>query len=73
MAKGFTFLKWNKKYGTNAQFVVKDNSTDKQSLFSPARPSDLTWVDKDISKDGAYKEWDDFGNEQVENLNEVVF
>lgn len=73
MSKGYTFLKWNKKYGTNAQFVVKDNTTNKQSLFSPARPSDLTWVDKDLSSSSEYKDWDDFGNEKIDNLNEVVF
>ena len=49
MAKGYTFLRWNKKYGSAAQFVVKDNESGKQSVFSPSRPSDVAWSTKDLA------------------------
>ena len=73
MAKGYTFLRWNKKYGTGAQFVVKDNENSKQSVFSPARPSDLAWVGTDLANSEEYKSWDTFGNEKVDDLSKVVF
>ena len=68
---GYTFLKWNKKYGGAAVFVVKRNSDNKQSLFSPGRVGDVTWVDKDLA--AVKTDRDDFGNEQVTNLEDVVF
>lgn len=70
---GYTFLRWNGTYGTKAQFIVKDNTTGKQSLFSPARPNDVAWTGDDLTTDPDYKGWQDFGNEQVPNLNDVVF
>lgn len=75
MAKqsGYTFLRWNGVYGTKAQFIVKDNATGKQSLFSPARQADIAWVDSDLTKDPDHKGWQDFGNEQVADLKDVVF
>lgn len=75
MAKsgGYTFLKWNKEYGTKAQFIVKDNSTGKQALFSPARSSDVAWANSDLATNEDYASWDDFGGEHVDNLNDVVF
>ena len=73
MAKGYTFLRWNKKYGSAAQFVVKDNENDKQSVFSPSRPSDVAWSDKDLANSDDYKNWDTFGDEKVDDLSKVVF
>lgn len=70
---GYTFLRWNRVYGTKAQFLVKDNKTSKQALFSPARQADTAWVNTDLTKDPDYKGWQDFGNEQVADLKEVVF
>jgi len=72
-SKGYTILAWNGAYGTKAQFVVKDNSTGKEALFSPARSKDITWVASEISSDPEYKNWKDFGNEQISDLSEVVF
>lgn len=69
----YTFKKWNSKYGTGAKFVVEDDSTGKQSMFAPTNSKDLTWVDNDLTKDPDVSNWEDFGNEKVENLNEVVF
>jgi hypothetical protein len=69
----YTILKWNKTYGTKAQFIVKDNDTGKQALFSPARSSDIAWVDKDLTEDEEYKKWDDFGKEQVKDIKDIVF
>lgn len=73
MAKGYTFLRWNGKYGSVAQFVVKDNENGKQSVFSPSRPSDVAWSDKDLANSDDYKDWDTFGNEKVDDLNKVIF
>nr|DAN11738.1 MAG TPA: hypothetical protein [Herelleviridae sp.] len=75
MAKttGYTFLRWNGKYGKDALFIVKDNANDMQALFAPNRKSDLAWVRTDLANADEHKAWDDFGHETVADLNEVVF
>ena len=69
---GYTFYLWNKKYGNRAQFVIQDNKTQKFAEFSPTRPKDIAWVDKDLTKESDYKGWEDFQKEQVEDLSLVV-
>lgn len=69
----YVFKKWNGKYGNGAKFVVEDESNGKQSMFTPSNPSDLAWTNQDLTKDSEVASWGDFGNEKVENLNEVVF
>jgi len=64
---------WNGKYGNNAQFIVFDTTTEKYSLFSPARSKDLAWTATDLTKDEDYKGWESFQDEPVENLDEIVF
>ena len=71
--KGFTFLKWNGKYGSAANFIVEDNATGKQSFFTPERAKDTAWVANDLTKTPTAKGWQDFGNETVDNLQDVVF
>ncbi|WAB25169.1 hypothetical protein M3_0218 [Lysinibacillus phage vB_LfM_LysYB1] len=70
---GYTFLLWNGEYGETAKFVVKDNSNDKQSLFTPGKMKDLAWVASDLTKQNDVKGWQDFDNEQVDDLDDVVF
>lgn len=71
LKKSYTFLKWNGKYGAGAKFVVKDNNTGKQTIFTPGRLQDVAWADGDLAAE--HGDWDDFGEEQVEDLAEVVF
>lgn len=68
----FILLKWNKKYGNGAKFVVQDKSNGKFAEFSPARPKDVAWVDTDISKEQDYANWDDFQKEPVEKLEDII-
>lgn len=63
---------WNNKYGNNAKFVVEDGSSGKFAEFSPVRPKDLTWIDKDLTQNPEYASWDDWGKEEVEDLNDVI-
>lgn len=67
----YSLLLWNKKWGKQASFVVKDNEKNKFSEFTVGRVKDMVWVDKDISKDGSFATWDDFQNEPVDDLNLV--
>ena len=67
----FTLWKWNKKYGNGAKFVVED-SKGKFAEFSPSRPKDIAWVDKDLTKEEEYKDWDDFQKEKVDDLEAVI-
>lgn len=70
---GYTFLLWNGKYGDDANFVVRNNKNGKQSFFTPGNMKDLVWTDADLTKTGAVKGWEDFANETVDNLEDVVF
>lgn len=67
----FIIKKWNGEYGNKSVFVVEDTKTNKQSLFTPGRMSDLTWVSKDLAAD--HKKWQDFENEPIDNLSDVAF
>lgn len=71
--KGFTFLLWNGEYGEKAKFIVRDNSTGKQSYFTPGRLSDIVWTSQDLTKDSSVKGWEGFENETVDDLDDVVF
>ena len=69
----YSIIVWNRKYGNGARFIVKDNTTGKFTEFTPTRPSDVAWVDSDLSKQGEYKNWESFENEPLDDLNSVVF
>ncbi len=70
---GYTFLRWNGKYGRDAKFVVRDNASGKQSLFTPGCMHDITWVTTDLANTQETKDWETFGDETVDNLEEVAF
>jgi len=70
---GFTFLKWNGQYNEGAKFVVRDNSSGKQAMFTPGRTHDLVWTKSDLTEDPEVSNWEDFGNETVDNLEDVAF
>ena len=63
---------WNKKYGDKAEFIVKNTKTEKYALFQPSRAKDTAWVANDLTQDPSYKNWDDFQDEPVEDLNDVI-
>lgn len=63
---------WNKKYGKSAKWVVYDTQTKKYGLFSMGNTKDIVWTEQDISKDSEYKGWDNWNNEPVENLEDVL-
>jgi len=67
----FSIKKWNGKDGKEAVFVVEDNKTEKQSLFTPGKVKDMAWVDDDLVTPN--KDWQDFGNEQIADLDKVLF
>lgn len=68
----FLLWKWNKKYGNGAKFIVEDKSNGKFAEFSPARPKDIAWVDSDLTKESEYQSWDDFKQEKVDDLNNII-
>lgn len=71
--KGFTLVKWNGKEGEKARFIVRDESNGKMSYFTPDETNNLTWTDKDLTKDPSAAEWQDFGDEHVDELEDVIF
>ena len=71
--KRYTILRWNGDEGDDVLFVVKDNLTGKQSLFSPYAPELVDWTDFDLSRQDPMNRWQDFGNESVSDLDDIVF
>lgn len=69
--QGYTFLRWNGEYGDRANFIVKSNATGKQTFFTPGRTQDIAWTSEDLTK--SVPNWEDFAEEQVDNLDDVVF
>lgn len=70
---GYTFLKWNGKYGDDAKFVVRNNDTGQQSMFTPGRTQDLMWTKTDLENAPEIQGWQDFGNETVDDLEPIAF
>lgn len=69
----YTILRWNGEDGEDALFVIKDNLTGKQTLFSPYAPELVDWVDYDLLRQEPMNTWQDFGNESVSSLDDIVF
>jgi hypothetical protein len=69
----YTLLKWNGEYGSEARFIVRDNFTDRQSLFTPGRYEDLFWFQSDLANDEVVSDWNDFGNESFDDLELIAF
>lgn len=63
---------WNKKFGKDAKFVAYDTQEKTYGMFQVGRTNDIAWVKDDITKDSDYKGWDDFQNEPVANLVNVI-
>lgn len=70
--KGYTLHLWNGKYGNNAKFVVENNTDNKFCEYSPTRPSDVVWVDTDLTSAPDYKDWQSFEKEQVDDLSNII-
>lgn len=69
----YKFLKWNGSYGSGAKFVVEDMNTGKQSMFTPGRAQDVVWTSMKLVDTPEIKDWQDFGDETVKDLEEVAF
>ena len=71
--KGKFILKlWNRKYGKSAEFIVQNTETKQYTLFSLSAPKDVTWVKEDLTKDPSYKSWDNFHDEPVDDLGQII-
>lgn len=71
--KRYTLLKWNGEYGAKARFIVRDNFTGRQSLFTPGRCEDLFWFQSDLANDDVVSDWKDFENESFDDLEPIAF
>lgn len=70
--RGYTLLKWNEEYGSEAKFIVRDNKSGKQSIFIPGREQDVVWLSLDLANLAELVDWTEFGNEFVESLEDVL-
>ncbi|GLI90591.1 hypothetical protein ANABIO4_39430 [Bacillus subtilis] len=67
----FIIKGWNGKYGQDAVFIIEDRGTGKQGLYVVGMKQDhISWLDVDLCS--AYN-FEDFCNEKVDSLEEIVF
>jgi len=71
--KRYTLLKWNGEYGSEAKCIVRDNFTEKQSLFIPGRCEDLFWFQSNLEVDKTVSSWEEFGEESFDELESIAF
>lgn len=69
----FTLLKWNGEYGAESKFIVRDNFTSRQSLFTPGKYEELFWFHLDLASDKSVENWNDFGEESFDELESMAF
>lgn len=69
----YTILKWNGKEGMSTKFIIVDNNTGKQAVLIPGRVQDIVWTRMELNKDPGIKLWEDFENESVDDLEDIVF
>jgi len=69
----YTLLKWNGQYGAKAKFIVRDNFTERQSLFIPGKCEELFWFHTDLASDRSVINWEDFGDEECDDLESIAF
>lgn len=63
---------WNGKYDRAAKFVVFDSKNKKYTEFSLDNPKDVAWVGHDLTQLPEYKSWEDFQDEPVDNLDDII-
>lgn len=71
---GYTFLRWNGYYGDESLFLVRDNSTGNESLFTPGYMHKIMWSEKSLEL--VFPQlltWKTFGYETVDDLDYVSF
>lgn len=68
----YTLLKWNGQYGKDAKFVVQDDKNGQQSMLTPGRTQDLVWTTTKLDQTPEIQKWEDFGNEHVDDLEDVM-
>ncbi|WCS68005.1 hypothetical protein Goe26_00930 [Bacillus phage vB_BsuM-Goe26] len=67
----FIIKGWNGKYGQDAVFIVEDQGTGKQGLYVVGMKQEhVSWLDVDLC---SACNFEDFCNEEVGRLEEIVF
>lgn len=73
MGKKYTILKWNGVYGDDARFIVQDNNSNEQTLLTPGESHNVAWTSHELTDAPEFMKWQDFGEEQVDDLEDIVF
>lgn len=69
----FSILKWNGKYSDGALFIIRNNQNQKRTIFSVGKLSDVAWTDEKLETLKEYAKWQDFEEEPINNLADIVF
>lgn len=63
---------WNKKYGKDARFIVFNSQTKKYTEFLVDHVNDIVWTNHDLTKEPEYKSWEDWEDEPVNFLEDIM-
>ena len=61
---------WNGEYGNKARFIIERSKDGKQTEFVPHNLKDYAWV-AGLTEQTAYKGWDSFEDEPVNDLADI--
>lgn len=68
----FYLKRWNKKYGADAKFVAYDPTAKKYTEFQVDHTKDIAWTNQDLTKLPEYQSWEDWEDEPVNFLEDVM-
>lgn len=63
---------WNKKYGKEARFIVFNSQTHKYTEFLVDHVNDVMWTSHDLTKEPEYRNWEDWEDEPVDFLENIM-
>lgn len=71
---GYTIMRWNGHDDNRARFILKDNRTGRMTHYRPQeKVGNLSWTSHDLTTEKPFRNWEEFENEQVEDLRYFVF
>ena len=63
---------WNKKYGNAARFIIFNSQTKKYTEFLVDHVNDVVWTAHDLTKEPEYKDWENWDDEPVDFLENIM-
>ena len=63
---------WNRQYGDKAKFIIFNSQTKKYTEFLVDHVQDVVWTNHDLTKEPEYKSWENWNDEPVDFLENIM-